>query len=216
MEDKNSFVVSSNNIDENETSFLVSSDNMKEDESSFSVPKSYEKVEERAKGNGRSKDEKLRKELSLIHGVAIITGSIIGSGIFISPNGVLQEAGSYGMAMVMWVIGGLLATGGGLCFCELGNFVKKSGSDYAYIKEGFSFNNKNHYTTILGDVLAFLFAWASTFCIRPMSIAIQMLTFGNYVVKPFFLDCDVPDEIIKMASVTAIGMCMCDCSHVCA
>ena len=42
-----------------------------------------------------------------------------------------------------------------------------------------------------------------------MSIAIQMLTFGNYVVKPFFLDCDVPEEIIKMASVTGMGEFVC-------
>ena len=108
-------------------------------ETSFMAAKSHEK-----EVRGNRKDDKLGKELSLIHGVGIIVGSIIGSGIFISPNGVLEEAGSYGMALIMWVIGGLLATGGGLCFCELGNFVKKSGSEYAYIKEGFSFNNRNY------------------------------------------------------------------------
>lgn len=179
-------------------------DNIAETETTFLIPYDVkrDRKAEKKPNEGEPKREKLGKELSLIHGVGIIVGSIIGSGIFISPNGVLQEAGSYGMAMVMWVIGGLLATGGGLCLCELGNFVKKSGCEYAYIKEGFSFNNR---IIILGDVLSFLFTWASTFCIRPMSIAINMLTFGNYMVKPFFLDCDVPDEIIKMASVTAMG-----------
>ena len=187
----------SENPGESETTFLVSSnDKLK--------VKYTRKSNDKAKTN-KKKDDKLGKELSLIHGVGLIVGSIIGSGIFISPNGVLQEAGSYGMALIMWIIGGLLAAGGGLCLCELGNFVKKSGCEYAYIKEGFSFNNRNHYVTILGDVLSFLFTWTSTFCIRPMSIAIQMLTFGNYVVKPFFLECDVPEEIIKMASITAIG-----------
>ena len=185
-------------MEENETTFLVLSD-VKRKRTSENQPK----------GNNKPKDEKLGKELSLIHGVGLIVGSIIGSGIFISPNGVLQEAGSYGMALIMWVIGGLLATGGGLCLCELGNFVKKSGCEYAYIKEGFSFNNRNYYVTVLGDVLSFLFTWTSTFCIRPMSIAIQMLTFGNYVVKPFFLECDVPEEIIKMSSVTAMGQFIC-------
>lgn len=188
------------NQNETETTFLISTE-------VTTKVKDARKTEDAkgAKTDKKSKRENLGKELSLIHGVGIIVGSIIGSGIFISPNGVLEEAGSYGMALIMWVIGGLLATGGGLCLCELGNFVKKSGGEYAYIKEGFSFNNRNHYVTVLGDVLSFLFTWTSTFCIRPMSIAIQMLTFGNYVVKPFFLECDVPEEIIKMASVTAIG-----------
>ena len=187
-------------MNETETTFLISTD-------VTTKVKDARKTKDAkvAKPDKISKRENLGKELSLIHGVGIIVGSIIGSGIFISPNGVLEEAGSYGMALIMWVIGGLLATGGGLCLCELGNFVKKSGGEYAYIKEGFSFNNRNYYVTVLGDVLSFLFTWTSTFCIRPMSIAIQMLTFGNYVVKPFFLECDVPEEIIKMASVTAIG-----------
>ena len=194
--------------------------NMTENETTFMEPSSLSSVELKIRKRERreethrdskvnDRDKKLRKELSLIHGVGLIVGTIIGSGIFISPNGVLQEAGSYGMALVMWVIGGLLATGGGLCLCELGNFVKKSGCEYAYIKEGFSFNNRNCYVTILGDVLSFLFTWTSIFCIRPMSIAIQMITFGTYVVKPFFLECDVPEEIIKMTSVTAIGKFIC-------
>ena len=193
---------------ENETTFM-------EPSSLSSVELKIRKSERREETHGDSKvndrDKKLRKELSLIHGIGIIVGTIIGSGIFISPNGVLQEAGSYGMALVMWVIGGLLATGGGLCLCELGNFVKKSGCEYAYIKQGFSFNNRNCYVTVLGDVLSFLFTWTSIFCIRPMSIAIQMITFGTYVVKPFFLECDVPEEIIKMTSVTAIGKFVCSC-----
>lgn len=186
-------------MSENESSFLISSDVKSK------VTVSKENDEAKRDRKPKVKDEKLGKELSLVHGVGLIVGTIIGSGIFISPNGVVQEAGSYGMALIMWMIGGLLATGGGLCLCELGNFVKKSGCEYAYIKEGFSFNNRNYYVTLLGDLLSFLFTWTSTFCIRPMSIAIQILTFGNYVVKPFFLDCDVPEEIIKMASVTAMG-----------
>ena len=196
---------------EEETSFFKASikviEKEGEDKSSFSAPckvKSNEKAEEKARVGEKPKDQ-LRKELSLTHGVGIIIGSIIGSGIFISPNGVLQESGSYGMALVMWAIGGLLATGGGLCLCELGNFVKKSGCEYAYIKEGFSFNNRNYYVTLLGDLLSFLFTWTGALCIHPMAIAIQMLTFGNYVVKPFFLDCDVPNEIVKLVSITAMG-----------
>jgi len=157
------------------------------------------------KAGGKAGKEKLGKELSLVHGVGYIAGSIIGSGIFISPNGVIEQAGSYGMALIMWGLGGLLAIGGALCFCELGNFVKKSGGEYAYIQKGFSFKDRNHFAVLLGSLMSFLYTWTSTFCIRPMSIAIIILTFGTYLVKPFYLDCDVPTEIVKMVSAAGIG-----------
>lgn len=37
---------------------------------------------------------KLKKNLTLLNGVAIIVGSIIGSGIFLTPRGVMEHAGS--------------------------------------------------------------------------------------------------------------------------
>ena len=48
-------------------------------------------------------------QLGLISGTAIIVGSMIGSGIFISPKGVLQQTESVGMSLVVWSLGGVVA-----------------------------------------------------------------------------------------------------------
>ncbi len=56
----------------------------------------------------------LGKKVTLLRGVSIIIGTIIGAGIFISPKGILKHSGSVGMSLIVWIACGVLSLFGEL------------------------------------------------------------------------------------------------------
>lgn len=85
-----------------------------------------------SEGHSSSSDGvvKMKKELGLLDGVAIIVGVIVGAGIFVSPKGVLKYSGSIGVALIVWIVSGLLSMVGALCYAELGELVHLNVSSY--------------------------------------------------------------------------------------
>lgn len=156
--------------------------------------------------NGQSRNITLRKELNLISGTAVVVGLMIGSGIFITPSSILFYSRSFGLTLVLWVVGGLIALVGGLCFCELGVLIKKSGSTYTFIREGYSFRRRKPWLSMIGSLLSFLNIWSATVVSQPTAIAIALLTFGRYICRPFFIGCsEVPIIPVKMLALSALG-----------
>ncbi|KAL3859885.1 hypothetical protein ACJMK2_010072 [Sinanodonta woodiana] len=143
-------------------------------------------------GDKESKSVKLKKELGLHNAVAIIVGVIVGSGIFVSPKGVLLEAGSVGTSLIVWGLCGLISLIGAMCYAELGTCILKSGADYAYIMESF------------GHLPAFLYLWVALIIIIPTGNAITALTFANYIIQPLFPDCEAPTIAVTLLAALCI------------
>lgn len=80
---------------------------------------------------------RLKPKMTLLNGCTVIVGSIIGSGIFVAPKGVLLNTGSVGLSIVVWILSGVYSLIGAFCFAELGCMIPKSGADYAYIMTSF-------------------------------------------------------------------------------
>lgn len=51
----------------------------------------------------------LRREIGLLPGVSFVIGTVVGSGIFIAPKGVLMNSGSVGLSLLVWALCGVLS-----------------------------------------------------------------------------------------------------------
>jgi basic amino acid/polyamine antiporter, APA family len=111
----------------------------------------------------------LRRTLSLRDLVFIVVGTVIGSGIFLTPGAVVRSAGSGGVALLAWAVGGVLSLLGALTFAELGAGNPDSGGMYAYLRDAF------------GPLLAFLFGWTMFLVIGSGSLATLGAAFPRYV-----------------------------------
>ncbi|XP_059152557.1 large neutral amino acids transporter small subunit 1-like [Physella acuta] len=136
----------------------------------------------------------LKKQITLFQGVAIIVGIIIGSGIFVSPVGILMHAKSIGLSMIMWAICGVYNTLCALCYAELGASMPQSGGEYVYIKRAF------------GDYLSFVCLWINFTLICPVGIAALSLIASLYILQPIFPDCEVPQLAGRLIAIVLVWL----------
>src|SRR5436190_12242378 len=95
----------------------------------------------------RAVTSQLRQTLSLRDLIFIVVGTVIGSGIWLTPGSVVRNSGSGGLALIVWLVGGVLSLLGALTFAEMAASRPDSGGLYVYLRDAF------------GPLLAFLYGW---------------------------------------------------------
>jgi basic amino acid/polyamine antiporter, APA family len=110
----------------------------------------------------------LKSSLSLFDAIAIIVGLVIGAGIFETPSFVAANAGRPEIALLTWVLGGVMSLIGAVCYAELATTYPHPGGTYYYLRRAF------------GNAIAFLFAWTRMSVIQTGSIALLAFVLGDY------------------------------------
>ena len=131
----------------------------------------------------------MKREIGVLSSAAIATGIIIGSGIFVSPVSVVSHTGSVGLSLVLWAAAGGISLMVVLCYGEMTAMFPRAGGEYACFR------------AMLGPLPAFLHAWLFLVIINPSFHAVLALTAAQYLFKPFFPDCPVPESAMKLTSV---------------
>jgi APA family basic amino acid/polyamine antiporter len=99
-----------------------------------------------------------------------VIGTVIGSGIFLVPGGVLRQAGGQaGPALVVWIAGGALSLLGALAYGELGAMNPAAGGLYVYLRDAF------------GPLTAFLYGWTFFLVIATGSAATLAVASTSYL-----------------------------------
>jgi len=111
----------------------------------------------------------LLRVLGPVETLTILIGSVVGSGIFLVPNTIATQVGSFALIIAVWVVSGLLTLFGALSYAELGGMIPQAGGQYAYLREAY------------GKLPAFLFGWTEFLVIKAGSIAAVAVAFALYL-----------------------------------
>ncbi|WP_346937868.1 amino acid permease [uncultured Clostridium sp.] len=115
----------------------------------------------------------LKKSVTFIEAIAIVVGMIIGSGIFLKPGIVFNDAGSPIIGIMAWIVGGIITLASALTIAEIASSIPKTGGLYVYLEE------------LYGEVWGFLLGWVQTVISYPASGAALAIAFSTYAT--FFI-----------------------------
>jgi APA family basic amino acid/polyamine antiporter len=115
----------------------------------------------------------LTRQLGLASVTALVIGEVIGIGIFLTPASMARSLGSPFWLLVVWLIMGVMALCGALCYGELAARFPEAGGGYVYLRQAY------------GPAVAFLYGWKCLLVMDPgitAAVAVGLASYVGYVV----------------------------------
>jgi APA family basic amino acid/polyamine antiporter len=110
----------------------------------------------------------LKRDLGVWAALAIVVGTVIGSGIFRVPQAMILNVGTVRMVFLVWIVGGALSLAGALTYAELAAAMPGAGGEYVYLTEAY------------GPLWGFLYSWTQMWVAKSGSIATLATAFFEY------------------------------------
>ncbi|QNF35586.1 amino acid permease [Adhaeribacter swui] len=122
-----------------------------------------------------------KREIKLFDAVMIVTGGMIGSGIFIVSADIARLVGSAGWLLAVWLLAGFITIIAALSYGELSAMFPNVGGQYVYLREAYN------------KMVAFLYGWTLFLVIQTGVIAAVAMAFARFtgVFLPWFSEANV-------------------------
>ena len=132
----------------------------------------------------------LVRQLGTLSATALVVSNMIGVGIFTTTGFLAGDLGAPSLVIGIWIVGGVLALAGALCYAELGMNFPRSGGEYVYLSEAW------------GPAWGFIDGWVSFFAGFSAPIAAAALAISAYLAYFFpSLAPEAPIRIIPLGLV---------------
>jgi APA family basic amino acid/polyamine antiporter len=109
-----------------------------------------------------------KKTLGLWDSTMIVSGSMIGSGIFIVSSDMARQMYSPFWLLTIWIITGVITLSAALCYGELSGLFPKAGGQYVYLREAYN------------KLIGFLYGWSMFAVIQTGTIAAVGVAFSKF------------------------------------
>ena len=110
----------------------------------------------------------LARRLGLTSAVMVVIGSVVGSGIFLTPQSIAATVQIPGVMIFVWILTGLLTLAGALTNAEIAGMIPDAGGQYVFFRITY------------GDLTGFLYGWTTFIVYQTGSIAAIAVAFGRY------------------------------------
>jgi len=141
-------------------------------------------------GTDRRK-ENLERQLGLGSATAAAAGEAIAVGIFLTPAAMARSLASPAWLLMVWVLVGVMALNGALCYGHLASRFPSAGGGYIYLREAY------------GPRIAFLYGWMSLLVMDPGVTAVLAIGLAAYLGYIFPLS---PFDMKLVAIGTIVGV----------
>lgn len=120
-----------------------------------------------------SPTQEFKPTLGLLDSTMVVTGSMIGSGIFIVSADIVRNVGSAGWLLLVWLITGVMTIMAAVTYGELSAMFPKAGGQYVYLKESYN------------PLVGFLYGWSFFAVIQTGTIAAVGVAFSKFTAYLF-------------------------------